>query len=69
MAADGEATIAAHMCPLCEAGCGLDIHLVNGEVSLIRGDRNDVFSHGFCARRAPLSRRSRWTLTGLESRS
>jgi len=44
---DAEAVIVQHMCPLCEASCGLDIHLVNGEVSLIRGDRDDVFSHGF----------------------
>ncbi|MEE9414813.1 MAG: molybdopterin-dependent oxidoreductase, partial [Acidimicrobiales bacterium] len=41
------ATIVQHMCPLCEAGCGLEVHLVKGDVSLIRGDRNDVFSGGF----------------------
>ncbi len=38
-------------CPLCEAGCGLEIGLAgtNGEESVtrIRGDRADVFSHGF----------------------
>ena len=38
-------------CPLCEAGCGLEIGLAgeNGDtrVARIRGDREDVFSHGF----------------------
>jgi anaerobic selenocysteine-containing dehydrogenase len=39
-------------CPLCEAGCGLEITLEpdgNGgeQVQRIRGDMNDVFSHGF----------------------
>jgi anaerobic selenocysteine-containing dehydrogenase len=34
-------------CPLCEATCGLEITLNGDEVSAIRGDRDDVFSHGF----------------------
>jgi len=34
-------------CPLCEATCGLEIEVVNGAVKRIRGDRDDVFSHGF----------------------
>ena len=38
-------------CPLCEAGCGLEVTLAgsNGDerVTRIRGDRDDVFSHGF----------------------
>src|SRR5919108_143830 len=38
-------------CPLCEAGCGLEITLKGEpgreEVGRIRGDRDDVFSHGF----------------------
>jgi len=42
-----QSTTALHMCPLCEAGCGLSVHIVDGEVSRIRGDRDDVFSHGF----------------------
>lgn len=42
-----DSTVVQHLCPLCEAACGLDIHLVDGDVSLIRGDRDDVFSHGF----------------------
>lgn len=34
-------------CPLCEATCGLEIEIVDGAVKRIRGDREDVFSHGF----------------------
>jgi anaerobic selenocysteine-containing dehydrogenase len=34
-------------CPLCEAGCGLEITLKDEAVTRIRGDREDVFSHGF----------------------
>jgi anaerobic selenocysteine-containing dehydrogenase len=46
-----ETRIAFRTCPLCEAGCGLEIalHASNGSerVGRIRGDREDVFSHGF----------------------
>lgn len=34
-------------CPLCEATCGLEITVTDGAVARIRGDRDDVFSHGF----------------------
>lgn len=34
-------------CPLCEATCGLELHLEGREISLVRGDRDDVFSAGF----------------------
>jgi anaerobic selenocysteine-containing dehydrogenase len=34
-------------CPLCEAGCGLEITLKDNAVTRIRGDRDDVFSKGF----------------------
>ena len=34
-------------CPLCEATCGLEITTKGDEVVRIRGDRDDVFSHGF----------------------
>lgn len=34
-------------CPLCEATCGLEISHRGEEVIRIRGDRDDVFSHGF----------------------
>ena len=34
-------------CPLCEAGCGLEVTITDGAATRIRGDRADVFSHGF----------------------
>jgi anaerobic selenocysteine-containing dehydrogenase len=34
-------------CPLCEATCGLEIGHDNGQIVRIRGDRDDVFSHGY----------------------
>lgn len=34
-------------CPLCEATCGLEITVRKNVVTRIRGDRDDVFSHGF----------------------
>lgn len=34
-------------CPLCEAGCGLEITVKGDRVTRIRGDQQDVFSHGF----------------------
>ncbi len=44
-------TIAYRTCPLCEAGCGLEITLAppggDRTVARIRGDRDDVFSKGF----------------------
>jgi anaerobic selenocysteine-containing dehydrogenase len=53
-AAGTDTRIAYRTCPLCEAGCGLEIalHRSNGagspeRVGRIRGDRDDVFSHGF----------------------
>lgn len=39
--------IAFRTCPLCEATCGLEIHHDGTRVTLVRGDRDDVFSHGF----------------------
>ena len=43
---DGE-RIVARTCPLCEAGCGLAITVEGDQVTHIRGDLLDVFSHGF----------------------
>jgi anaerobic selenocysteine-containing dehydrogenase len=42
-----ETRTAFRTCPLCEAGCGLEITLQDDRVTRIRGDRDDVFSHGF----------------------
>ena len=42
-------------CPLCEATCGLTITTVGREVRSIRGDDEDVFSHGYlCPKAAAL---------------
>ena len=38
---------ALRTCPLCEATCGLEITLDGEDVVSIRGDRDDVLSHGF----------------------
>jgi anaerobic selenocysteine-containing dehydrogenase len=42
-----EALTAYRTCPLCEATCGLEITVTDGTVTGIRGDDEDVFSHGF----------------------
>ncbi|MEY2452863.1 MAG: hypothetical protein QOD92_2437 [Acidimicrobiaceae bacterium] len=34
-------------CPLCEAMCGLEVHVEDDRVALIRADRDDVWSKGF----------------------
>jgi len=49
-------TTAYATCPLCEATCGLELRLANGDgVVGIRGDAEDVFSHGFvCPKGASL---------------
>jgi anaerobic selenocysteine-containing dehydrogenase len=43
----GDDFTAYRTCPLCEATCGLEITIEDGSVSGIRGDADDVFSHGF----------------------
>lgn len=40
-------TTAFRTCPLCEAGCGLELTVEAGRVTRIRGDVDDVFSRGF----------------------
>src|SRR5439155_1322604 len=39
--------ISYHVCPLCEATCGLEITTRGREIVGIRGDEADVFSQGF----------------------
>ena len=34
-------------CPLCEATCGLELRLDGRDITRVRGDRDDVFSHGY----------------------
>ncbi len=42
---------ALRICPLCEANCGLSLTIGSregaGTIDAVRGDKNDVFSHGF----------------------
>lgn len=40
-------TIAHRICPVCEACCGLDIHIESGKVIAIRGQESDGFSKGY----------------------
>src|SRR6266516_5455673 len=39
-------------CPLCEATCGLEIETRGREILFIRGDTQDVFSHGYLCPKA-----------------
>ncbi len=39
-------------CPLCEATCGLEIETRDREIISIRGDAQDVFSHGYICPKA-----------------
>jgi anaerobic selenocysteine-containing dehydrogenase len=51
----GTHRIAYRTCPLCEATCGLELTLDGDRVTGVRGDRDDVFSHGFiCPKGAAL---------------
>jgi anaerobic selenocysteine-containing dehydrogenase len=44
-----------HQCTVCEAACGLTLEVSGREVVSIRGDADDVFSHGFiCPKGAAL---------------
>ncbi|MBX3619917.1 MAG: molybdopterin-dependent oxidoreductase [Rhizobacter sp.] len=40
-------TIAHHICPVCEATCGLDVEVDQGKVIAIRGQASDTFSRGY----------------------
>ena len=42
-----EGGVHVRTCPLCEAMCGLDVHVDGGEVRLIRPNRRDVWSKGY----------------------
>lgn len=39
-------------CPFCEATCGLEIETVGREMVSVRGDADDVFSHGYICPKA-----------------
>ena len=40
-------TVSYRTCHLCEATCGLELHHEGREITLVRGDKDDVFSHGY----------------------
>jgi anaerobic selenocysteine-containing dehydrogenase len=45
---------ALRICPLCEAGCGLEVGLAaDGGIVRIRGDRHDVWSAGYLCPKGP----------------
>lgn len=46
MKPDPERT-ALRICPLCEANCGLELSITGSIVTSVRGDKADVFSHGY----------------------
>ena len=41
------ATTHHHICPICEATCGLDVQVADGKVIAIRGQESDTFSRGY----------------------
>ncbi|MGM0454195.1 MAG: molybdopterin-dependent oxidoreductase [Thermodesulfobacteriota bacterium] len=43
-----ENTVHHRICPLCEAGCGLEITMAGNRVEKIRGDKENPMSRGFC---------------------
>jgi anaerobic selenocysteine-containing dehydrogenase len=47
-----ELRTAIRTCPLCEATCGLELTLDGGKLVKVRGDDDDVFSHGFICPKA-----------------
>ncbi|MEA2479968.1 MAG: hypothetical protein QOJ07_1890, partial [Thermoleophilaceae bacterium] len=50
--ADAGTTTHFRTCPFCEATCGLEVDLRGDEVVAVRGDKDDVFSHGFICPKA-----------------
>jgi hypothetical protein len=42
--AEAGRTVHLRTCPLCEAMCGLEIHVRGDQVELIRADRDDAWS-------------------------
>ncbi len=47
-----ETRTAIRTCPLCEATCGLELTLNGRELVQVRGDKDDVFSHGYICPKA-----------------
>ena len=47
-----QATVAHRICPFCEACCGLELDVQAQQVVRVRGDEQDVLSHGFLCPKA-----------------
>ena len=55
LAGVGEDARHLYTCPLCEAMCGLEIHVSDGRVASVRGNHDDTWSHGhICPKGATL---------------
>ena len=55
LAGVGEDGRHVYTCPLCEAMCGLEIHVSDGRVASVRGNRDDTWSRGhICPKGATL---------------
>lgn len=39
-------------CPLCEATCGIEVHMNEGKITAIKGDQKDPFSRGYICPKA-----------------
>ena len=67
--------VAIRTCPLCEAGCGLEITVRRDaaarteSVVRIRGDMNDVFSRGYICPKGSTLKQLHKTLIACASRS
>ena len=55
-------------CPLCEATCGLELTIEGDQVTAMRGDDDDIFSHGFICPKAAGCARSTRTRTASAAR-
>ena len=40
------------VCPFCEATCGLAIEVNRDSIASVRGDKDDLFSHGYICPKA-----------------
>lgn len=53
----GERQVHLRTCPLCEAMCGLEVHVEDQKVAVIRADQDDVWSKGYlCPKGTTLGR-------------
>ncbi len=53
---DSATRVVTRTCPLCEANCGLELTLRDDVVVRVRGDEQDVLSHGYICPKGPAVR-------------